>query len=271
MHFGGLKDSVAKKRIAALTHNYADKSAFFVQKLCEGISTIAAAFYPRDVIVRLSDFKSNEYAHLIGGGDFEPKEDNPMLGWRGASRYYDEKYRDAFALECAALRKARDVIGLSNIKVMVPMCRTVEEGKLVISEMRRHGLVQGKNGLEVYVMCELPSNVVLARDFAKVFDGFSIGSNDLTQMTLGVDRDSELVAHIFDERNEAVKRMVGSVIAVAKKAKRKIGICGEAPSTYPEFAEFLVESGIDSMSLSPDAVVKTLLLVAGKERAMRRR
>ncbi len=266
LNFDKLRDKKAKGRIAELTRNYRDKKQFYIDKLAEGIATIAASFYPREVIVRLSDFKSNEYANLTGGREFEPVEDNPMLGWRGASRYYDEKYRDAFALECKAFAKVRGRMGLGNVKIMVPMCRSVEEGKKVIAEMRRNGLVQGKDGLEIYVMCEIPVNVILAEKFAKVFDGFSIGSNDLTQMTLGVDRDSELVAHIFDERNDAVKWMVSHVIKAAKKAGRKVGICGQAPSDYPEFAEFLVDCGIDSMSLNPDAVVKTLLIVAKKEK-----
>ncbi len=266
LNFDRLKDKKAKTKIAEMTRNYKDKAQFYVDKLAEGIATIAASFYPRDVIVRLSDFKSNEYANLIGGREFEPVEDNPMLGWRGASRYYDEKYRDAFALECKAFVKVRGSMGLDNVKIMVPMCRTIEEGKKVIEEMRRNGLVQGKNGLEIYVMCEIPSNVILAEEFAKVFDGFSIGSNDLTQLTLGVDRDSELVAQIFNERNDAVKWMISRVIKAAKKSKTKIGICGQAPSDYPEFAEFLVDCGIDSMSLNPDAVVKTLLVVANREK-----
>ncbi len=269
INFDRLKDKKAKEKIAKLTINYRDKKQFYIDKLAEGIATIAASFYPRDVIVRLSDFKSNEYANLIGGREFEPVEDNPMLGWRGASRYYDDKYRDAFALECKAFVKVRGKMGLDNVKIMVPMCRTIDEGKKVIAEMRRNGLVQGRNGLEIYVMCEIPSNVILAEEFAKIFDGFSIGSNDLTQMTLGVDRDSELVAHIFNERNDAVKWMVSRVIKAAKKSKTKIGICGQAPSDYPEFAEFLVDCGIDSMSLNPDAVVKTLLLVAKHEEKLR--
>ncbi len=265
LNFDKLKDKKAKEKIAKMTRNYTDKVQFYVDKLAEGIATIAASFYPRDVIVRLSDFKSNEYANLIGGREFEPVEDNPMLGWRGASRYYDAKFRDAFALECRAFVKVRGRMGLDNVKIMVPMCRTIDEGKKVIAEMRRNGLVQGKDGLEIYVMCEIPSNVILAEEFAKVFDGFSIGSNDLTQLTLGVDRDSELVAPIFNERNDAVKWMISRVIKAAKKSGTKIGICGQAPSDYPEFAEFLVDCGIDSMSLNPDAVVKTLLVVAKKE------
>ncbi len=266
LNFDKLKDRKAKEKIAELTRNYKDKKQFYIDKLSEGIATIAAAFYPREVIVRLSDFKSNEYANLIGGREFEPVEDNPMLGWRGASRYYDAKFKAAFALECKAFVKARGRMGLDNIKIMVPMCRTIDEGKKVIAEMMRNGLVQGKDGLEIYVMCEIPSNVILAEEFAKVFDGFSIGSNDLTQLTLGVDRDSELVASIFNERDDAVKWMVAHVIKAAKKSKRKIGICGQAPSDYEDFAEFLVDEGIDSMSLNPDAVVKTLLLVAKRER-----
>lgn len=271
LHYDRLKDKKAKKKIAAITYNMRDKRQHFIEKLAEGVGTIAAAFYPREVIVRLSDFKSNEYANLVGGREFEPKEDNPMLGWRGAARYYDEHYREAFALECRALKKVRDEMGFTNVIIEVPMCRTVDEGRKVIAEMAKNGLAKGKNGLKVYVMCELPSNVVLAEEYAKIFDGFSIGSNDLTQMTLGVDRDSELVAHVFDERNAAVKWMAAHVIKAARKAKKDIGICGEAPSTYPEFAEFLVEQGINSLSLTPDAVVKTLLVVAKKERAMKRR
>ncbi|MFH1835905.1 MAG: phosphoenolpyruvate synthase [Methanobacteriota archaeon] len=254
--------------IDELTHGYSDKSEFFVDKLAQGIARIGAAYYPNDVIVRLSDFKSNEYANLIGGRLYEPVESNPMIGWRGASRYYDENYRRAFALECQALIKVRDVMGLTNVKVMVPFCRTPKEGRKVIAEMKKNKLVQGKNGLEVYVMCEIPSNVICADEFSAIFDGFSIGTNDLTQLTLGLDRDSELVAHIYDERETAVKRMVASVIKSAHKYKRKIGICGQAPSDFPEFAEFLVECGIDSMSLNPDTVMKTRLLVARKEKAL---
>ena len=268
--FKDLKDKDAKEKIEKITAGYPSKVEFFVDKLAQGISMIAAAFYPHDVIVRTSDFKTNEYAGLIGGKDFEPKEENPMLGWRGASRYYREGYKDAFALECKAIKKVREEFGLTNLKVMVPFCRTVEEGKKVIAEMKKNGLVQGKNKLEVYVMCEIPSNVVLADEFSKVFDGFSIGSNDLTQLTLGLDRDSALVSDLFDERNEAVKRMVEYVIRTAKQHKRKIGICGDAPSTYPEFAQFLVQCGINSISLSPDAVVSTTLKIAEMEKKLRR-
>ena len=256
IRFDSLTDPTAKAEIARLTAGYADKSQYFVDKLAEGVGMIAAAFYPKDVIVRLSDFKSNEYANLIGGTEFEPREENPMLGFRGASRYYDDRYREGFALECRAMRKAREEMGLTNIKLMIPFVRTLDEGERVLAEMAKHGLKRGENGLEVYVMCEIPSNVLLADEFARIFDGFSIGSNDLTQLTLGVDRDSELVARIFDERNPAVKKLVSSVIRTARAHGVKIGICGQAPSDYPEFAQFLVEEGIDSMSLNPDAVMK---------------
>jgi pyruvate,water dikinase len=259
-------DSATRAEIAAVTQGYDDKVEYFVDKLAQGVAMIAAAFYPKDVIVRMSDFKSNEYANLIGGRPFEPTEENPMLGFRGASRYYDDRYRDAFALECRAMKKVRDEMGLTNVKLMIPFCRTVEEGRLVIAEMATHGLVRGERGLEVYVMCEIPSNVLLAREFAEIFDGFSIGSNDLTQLVLGVDRDSALVARVFDERNPAVLAMIRSVIAAAKASGRKIGICGQAPSDYPEFARFLVEQGIDSISLNPDAVMRTTLTIAEAER-----
>jgi pyruvate,water dikinase len=259
------------KEIDKRSVSYQDKAQFFVDNLAMGIAKIAAGFYPNDVIVRFSDFKTNEYANLIGGHLYEPEESNPMIGWRGASRYYDEKFKPAFGLECKAVKKVRDEMGLSNVKVMVPFCRTPEEGRKVINAMEEFGLKQGENGLEVYVMCEIPSNVVLAEEFADVFDGFSIGSNDLTQLTLGLDRDSEFVSHIFDERNEAVKRLVKRVIEAAHKHKprRKIGICGQAPSDFPEFAEFLVECGIDSMSLNPDVVLKTRLDVAETEKKVK--
>ena len=246
---------------------YEDKSEFFIDNLAMGIAKIAAGFYPNEVIVRFSDFKTNEYANLIGGYRYEPEESNPMIGWRGASRYYDEKFKPAFGLECEAIKKVRDGMGLTNVKVMVPFCRTPEEGRKVIQAMAECGLEQGENGLEVYVMCEIPSNVILAEEFANVFDGFSIGSNDLTQLTLGLDRDSELVAHIFDERDEAVKRLVKQVIDIAHrhKPRRKVGICGQAPSDFPEFADYLVECGIDSMSLNPDVVLSTRLNIAEVE------
>jgi len=268
--FDRLEDQALRAEISRVTAGYKDKAGFFVEKLAQGVAMIGAAFYPKDVIVRLSDFKSNEYADLIGGHRYEPKEENPMLGFRGASRYYDPRYRAGFALECRAMKQVRDVMGLTNVKLMVPFCRTVEEGRRVIAEMARHGLTQGEGGLEIYVMCEIPSNVILADEFAEIFDGFSIGSNDLTQLVLGVDRDSEIVAHLFDERNEAVKKMVAAVITAAKAKGRKIGICGQAPSDYPEFARFLVEQGIESMSLNPDAVVKTTMAVLEQEQQLSR-
>lgn len=266
IRFKELKDKKTIKKINELTIGYKDKKQYFIDKLSMGIATIAAAFYPHDVILRFSDFKTNEYENLTGGKYFEPKEENPMIGWRGASRYYSPGYKEGFALECKAIKKVREEFGLLNLKVMIPVCRTLEEGKKVLKVMKENGLTQGKNGLEVYVMCEIPSNVVLIDKFCDIFDGFSIGSNDLTQMTLGVDRDSQLVADIFDERNEAVTRMIKHVISVAKKRKRKIGICGDAPSTYPEFAKFLVDCGIDSISLSPDALLKTLVIIAKHEK-----
>lgn len=252
-------DRDQRTEILRLTAGYEHPGDYFVDKLAEGVGMIAAAFWPKEVIVRLSDFKTNEYAGLLGGKAFEPQEENPMLGFRGASRYYDPRFRDGFALECRAMQRVRDSMGLRNVKLMVPFCRTVEEGRCVLELMKRHGLVRGVNGLEVFVMCEIPSNVVLAEAFAEIFDGFSIGSNDLTQLVLGVDRDSELVAHLFDERNDAVKQMIAQVIAAAHAAGRKIGICGQGPSDYPDFARFLVEAGIDSMSLIPDAVLATTL------------
>ena len=260
------------KKIDERSAAYTDKVQFFIDTLARGISKIAAAFYPNDVIVRMSDFKTNEYANLIGGYLYEPEEHNPMIGWRGASRYYDETYKPAFGLECVALKKARNEMGLTNIKPMIPFCRTPEEGRKVIQVMNEFGLKQGENGLEVYVMCEIPSNVIVADQFSDVFDGFSIGSNDLTQLTLGLDRDSDLVAHIFDERNDAVKRLVSQVIATAHthKPRRKVGICGQAPSDFPEFAEFLVEQGIDSISLNPDTVIKTRLKIAETEKRLGR-
>ena len=253
--------------ITELTSGYAHPADFFVDQLAQGVGQLAAAFYPKDVIVRLSDFKSNEYANLLGGRHFEPTEDNPMIGWRGASRYYDPKYQEAFALECQALKRVRDEMGLTNVKIMIPFCRTVEEGKKVLAEMASHGLHRGENGLQVYVMCEIPSNVILGEEFAKIFDGFSIGSNDLTQLTLGLDRDSELVSHIYDERNEAVKSLIRQIIAIGKKTGAKVGICGQAPSDYPEFARFLAEEQIDSLSLNPDTVIKTTLDLAQLERS----
>lgn len=265
IHYDLLENESVKAKIAEMTALYEDKPQYFVEKLAHGVGMIAAAFYPNPVVIRMSDFKTNEYANLLGGEQFEPKEENPMLGWRGASRYYDERYRDAYALECQALLRVRSEMGLTNVIAMIPFCRTPDEGRRVLAEMAKHGLERGKNGLQVYVMCELPNNVLMAEEFSEMFDGFSIGSNDLTQLTLGLDRDSGLVAHLFDERNEGVKRMVKMAIATAKKNGRKIGICGQAPSDYPEFAQFLVELGIDSMSLNPDSVLKTLLMVAEVE------
>lgn len=273
VQFDSLNDDHVRREIEQLTVGYEDKKVFFIDRLAQGVAKIASAFYPRDVIVRMSDFKTNEYANLIGGSRFEPVEDNPMIGYRGASRYYDEDYQEGFGLECLALKKVRDEMGLTNVKLMIPFCRTVEEGRLVIAEMRKYGLIQGQNDLEIYMMCEIPSNVILADEFSEIFDGFSIGSNDLTQLILGLDRDSEKIAHIFDERNPAVKKMVQLMIERAKKNGRKIGICGQAPSDYPEFAEFLVRCGIDSISLNPDTVIKTTerILQVEKELGIPRR
>lgn len=259
LNYAKLKDPEVQAAIAEKTLGYENKADFFVDKLAEGVGTIAAAFYPKDVIVRLSDFKTNEYAHLIGGKPYEPKEENPMLGFRGASRYSHPLYRDGFALECRAMKKVREEMGLTNVKLMVPFCRTPAEGRQVIAEMEKHGLKRGQQGLEIYVMCEIPSNVLLAEDFAEIFDGFSIGSNDLTQLILGVDRDSEIVAPIFDERNAAVTKMISEAIRKVRGKGKKIGLCGQAPSDYPEFARFLVKEGIDSMSLNADALIKTTL------------
>ncbi len=264
-------DPETQKIVAAIdikTGAYSDKRQFFIDKVAEGVGRIASAFYPKDVIVRLSDFKSNEYANLTGGTLYEPNEENPMIGWRGASRYYDPKYRPAFELECAGLLKARNIMGMDNIKLMIPFCRTPAEGKKVIEVMKDCGLVQGENSLELYVMCEIPSNVISADAFADIFDGFSIGSNDLTQLTFGLDRDSGLIAGIADERDDAVKDMIRMVIATAKRRGRKIGICGQGPSDFPDFATFLVELGIDSMSLIPDTAIKTRLAVHEKEKEM---
>ncbi len=256
------------KVIEEFTPGYENKADFFVDKLAEGVARIAAGFYPREIIVRLSDFKSNEYANLIGGFIYEPKEDNPMIGWRGASRYYAENFLPAFHLECRALKKVRDEMGLTNVKIMLPFTRTPTEGKKVIKIMNEHGLIQGQNGLEIYVMAEIPSNIILADEFSQIFDGFSIGSNDLTQLTLGLDRDSELVMHIFDERDPAIKKSLKQLIEVAHGFKRKVGICGQAPSDWPSIAAFLVECGIESLSLNPDTVVKTRALVKTVEWAM---
>ena len=267
-HYKKIRDKKIKAEIDKLTFGYKDKKEYFVDELSEGISQIAAAFYPKPVIVRLSDFKTNEYAALVGGELFEPEESNPMLGWRGASRYYDEKFRPAFEMECQAIKKAREVFGLKNIWAMIPFCRTVEEGKKVLDLMTKNGLKKGDDDLKVIVMCEIPSNVILADKFLEIFDGMSIGSNDLTQLVLGLDRDSAIVAKVGDERNKAVKEMIRKVIKICREKKKYCGICGDAPSTYVEFAKFLIDCGIPSMSLSPDAVMKTILAVAKTEKQL---
>jgi len=266
VRFDDLEDEKTRKQIQELTRGYKDKTEYFVEHLARGIAKIAASQYPWPVIVRMSDFKTNEYANLIGGKQFEPKEDNPMIGFRGACRYYSDRYREGFALECRAIKRVREEMGLSNVLIMIPFCRTLEEADKVLDVLREHGLKRGENGLEVYVMVEIPSNVILAEQFAERFDGFSIGSNDLTQLVLGVDRDSSELSYLFDERNEAVKKMISDLITTAHKAGRKVGICGQAPSDYPNFAKFLVENGIDSISLNPDSVVKTKRLVAIAEK-----
>lgn len=256
VNFNSLKDAEAKKHIEEITYQYSDKKEYFVDKLAQAVGTIAAAFYPKDVIVRMSDFKTNEYANLIGGKEFEPEEENPMIGFRGASRYYNDRYREGFKLECEAMKRVRNEMGLTNVKLMIPFCRTVEEGKKVVEVMSNYGLKRGDNHLEIYVMAEIPSNVILAKEFSEVFDGFSIGSNDLTQLTLGLDRDSAIVSDLFDENNKAVKTMIATVIKTAKENGAKIGLCGQAPSDFPEFAQFLVEQGINSISYNPDALLK---------------
>ncbi|HEY9045516.1 MAG TPA: phosphoenolpyruvate synthase [Ohtaekwangia sp.] len=257
-----LPDSAEKRQIAALTRHYVDKEQFFVDKLAESIGLVAAAFYPRDVIVRMSDFKTNEYAKLLGGNTFEPEEENPMLGFRGASRYYNSRYREGFALECQAIQKVREEMLLENVKVMIPFCRTVDEATKVLAEMKKSGLVRNENNLEVYMMAEIPSNILLAEKFAQLFDGFSIGSNDLTQLTLGLDRDSAIVNHLFDENDEAVKLLIKRLITVAHQKGVKVGLCGQAPSDYPDFARFLVSCGIDSISFNPDALIRGIQNIA---------
>lgn len=271
VRFDSLKDAAVKKDISDITASYAVRIDYFIDKLSQGIATIAAAFYPKEVIVRLSDFKTNEYANLIGGKDFEPHEENPMLGFRGASRYYSELYRDGFALECKAIKRVRGEMGLNNLKVMVPFCRTINEGKKVLAAMKQNGLIQGQNGLEVYTMIEIPSNVILAEQFAEIFEGFSIGSNDLTQLTLGIDRDSELMGQLFDENDEAAKQMISMAIRSARNTKTKIGLCGQAPSDFPEFANFLVEEGIDSISFNPDALLQGIENINIAEKALKRK
>lgn len=268
INYDKIKDKKLKAQIDEITKGYKDKKDFFVDKLAQGVGRIAAAFYPKKVILRFSDFKSNEYANLIGGHLFEPKENNPMIGWRGASRYYKKGYREAFALECKAIKKVREEMGLLNVRVMIPICRTIDEAYKVLAEMKKNGLEQHKKGLEVYAMCEVPSNVILAEDFLEIFDGFSIGSNDLTQFTLAVDRDSELVADIYDERNPAVEALIEHVIKIARKKDKYIGICGQGPSDYPDFAKFLVQCGIESISLNPDTAIKTRLLISKTEKKL---
>ncbi len=269
VHFETLGDANAKAAIEALTLGYSNKREYFVERLARGLSRIAAVHYPKPVIVRLSDFKTNEYASLIGGAEFEPKEANPMIGFRGASRYYSQAYREGFELECAAIRRLREDMGFRNVVIMIPFCRSPREADRVLEVMSENGLKRGEHGLEVYVMCEIPSNVILAGEFAKRFDGFSIGSNDLTQLVLGIDRDSEALADIFDEQDQAVKWMIQTAIKEANRAGAKIGLCGQAPSDYPEFAAFLVECGIDSVSVSPDSFfpVKQFVARAEQERA----
>jgi len=269
VHYDELRDREARRRIAEVTGAYADKTEYFVDTLARGMARIAAAYYPNPVIVRMSDFKTNEYARLIGGAAFEPDEENPMLGWRGASRYYSEGYREGFALECRAVRKAREAIGLDNIVIMIPFCRTIQEADNVLKVLSENGLVRGRRGLEIYVMAEIPSNVLLAERFAERFDGFSIGSNDLTQLVLGVDRDSDLLSGLFDERNEAVTTAIGDLLAKARKSGTHTGICGQAPSDHPEFARFLVEHGIESISVSPDSFLAVKRVVAEAERTSR--
>ncbi|MBK9324254.1 MAG: phosphoenolpyruvate synthase [Bdellovibrionaceae bacterium] len=267
-HLDEISEPAIKEQIETLLGAHKNNPAqYFVEKLAEGVGLIAGAFYPRPVIVRFSDFKTNEYASLLGGKQYEPSEENPMIGFRGASRYYDRRYRDGFALECRAIKHLREHVGLTNIKVMIPFCRTPGEGEKVLAEMKNHGLVRGEQGLEVYVMCELPANVLRAEEFARIFDGFSIGSNDLTQMVLGVDRDSSVVSHLFDERDPAVLKMLHMAIDGAKKSGRPIGICGQAPSDFPEISQLLVNEGINSISVTPDSVIKTIQVVSAVEKS----
>lgn len=267
--FDEIKDENVKRKIEELTHHYPDKKQYFIEKLAQGIATIAAAFYPKDVVLRMSDFKTNEYANLLGGEGFEPKEENPMIGFRGASRYYNDLYKDGFALECAAVKRARQDMGLDNVKVMIPFCRTVEEAKKVIHVMQANGLDRDEDlSLHIYMMAEIPSNVLLADQFAALFDGFSIGSNDLTQLTLGIDRDSAIISYLFNEQNEAARMMIGMMIEKAVQAGVKIGLCGQAPSDYPEFAQFLVQKGISSISFNPDALIKGIENIKLAEKKM---
>lgn len=273
INYNKLKDQIVKKKIDELTVGYSDKAKYFVDRLAQGVAKITAAYYPKDVIVRLSDFKTNEYANLIGGKEYEPIESNPMIGFRGASRYYSQQFLPAFKLECRAIKKVREEMGLKNLKVMIPFCRTVEEGKRVQEIMAENGLKRGDNGLEIYVMAEIPANIILADKFCHIFDGFSIGSNDLTQLTLGIDRDSGgtlEIAGVSNEKNEAVKELIRQLIKIAKKYRRKVGICGQGPSDFPDFAEFLVAEGIDSISLNPDTVIATTVAINKKEKELKR-
>lgn len=267
VRYDALRDEEAKQTISALTAGYEDRTQYFVDRLARGLGRIAAVQYPHPVVVRMSDFKTNEYAHLIGGAEFEPKEENPMLGFRGASRYYSPRYREGFALECRAICRLRNEMGFRNVIVMIPFCRSTKEADRVLEVMAENGIRRGEAGLKIYVMCEIPSNVILAKAFAQRFDGFSIGSNDLTQLTLGVDRDSADLAGLFDEQDDAVKWMIQSVITEAHKASAEVGLCGQAPSDHPEFAVFLVECGIDSMSVSPDSFIAVKRHVAAAEEA----
>ncbi len=251
-----------KATIDQMMAGYSSPREYYVARLAEGIATLGAAFSPERVIVRMSDFKSNEYANLIGGSQYEPGEENPMLGFRGASRYISEEFRDCFALECEAIKRVRNDMGLTNVEIMIPFVRTLEEGRKVIELLEEQGLKQGENGLRVIMMCELPSNALLADEFLDIFDGFSIGSNDLTQLTLGLDRDSGVIAHLFDERNEAVKKLLAMAIQTAKKRGKYVGICGQGPSDHPDFAAWLVEQGIDSVSLNPDTVIETWMYLS---------
>jgi len=260
-----LNDVTLTKQITELIKGYESEKTFFIEKLSFGIAKIASAFFPNRVIVRFSDFKTNEYKNLLGGSYFEPTEENPMIGWRGASRYYSENYKPAFGMECAAIKSVREKMGLTNVAVMIPFCRTVEELLKVFEVMDENGLKRGQNGLEVYLMAEIPSNILLADEFSKHIDGFSIGSNDLTQLALGLDRDSALVANLYDERNPAVKKLISQLIQTAKANGVKVGICGQGPSDFPDFAEFLVKEGIDSISITPDSVLKTMKVLNAME------
>jgi pyruvate,water dikinase len=265
-HFATINDSKVKTQIKSLTSLYKNKEEFFINKLAESTAKIAAAFYPKEVIVRMSDFKSNEYANLIGGQQFEPNEENPMIGFRGASRYYHPMYKDAFEMECKAMKMVRDEMGFTNVKLMIPFCRTISEAEKVIAVMDACGLKRKENGLELYVMIEIPSNALLAEEFAKHFDGFSIGSNDLTQLTLGADRDSELLSEIFSPFDPAVMQLIEMTLTKSKKTKTHTGLCGQAPSDYPEYAKFLVKNGIDSISFNPDALIKGIENIAEAEK-----